>query len=64
MPDAFRPAAKAIVAFLVPLIALLVAVGVLDVEVANKITADLIAVATALGLLTGGAVYATRNRPR
>ena len=62
MPESFRPVAKAVIAFVVPLISLLVAVGVLDVEVASKITAELIAIAAALGLLTSGSVYATRNR--
>ena len=64
MPDGFRPVAKAIVAFLIPLIGLLVTVGVLDVDLAHKITTELVAIAGALGLLTGGAVYATRNSPR
>lgn len=62
MPESFRPVAKAVVGFLLPLITVLVAVGVLDVELANKITVEVIAVATALGVITGGGVYATRNR--
>lgn len=62
IPDSFRPVAKAIVGAIVPVAAILVAVGVLDVDVANKVTTELIALATALGLVTGGSVYATRSR--
>jgi hypothetical protein len=62
IPESFRPVAKAIVGAIVPLATVLVAVGVLDVDVANKVTTDLIAIAVALGLVSGGSVYATRNR--
>lgn len=61
MPESFRPVAKAIVAFVLPLISVLVAVGILDIDVANKVTTEVVAVAAALGLITGGGVYATRN---
>lgn len=61
MPESVRPIAKAVIALVVPIATVLVAVGVLDVDVANKITTDVIALAAALGLVTSGSVYATRN---
>ena len=64
MPDGLRPAAKAVVAFLLCAVGIFVAIGVLDVEVGKKITAELIALAIALGLVTGAGTYATRNTPR
>lgn len=63
MPDGFRPAAKAIIACLVCAVGVFVALGLLDVEAGNKITVELIGLAVALGLITGGATYATRNSP-
>lgn len=62
MPEGFRAAAKAVVATLIPLVGILVAVGLLDVEVAAKITVELIAYSAVLGGATGAGVYVTRNR--
>lgn len=61
MPDGLRPAAKAVVAFLLAAVGVFVALGILDVEVGKQITAELVGLALALGVLTGGGVYATRN---
>lgn len=62
IPESLRPVAKAVVALVVPVASVLVAVGVLDVDVANKITTEVIGLAVALGVVTSGGVYATRNR--
>lgn len=63
MPDSARPIAKAIVALVLSVVGVLVAVGLLDVELGKKITTEVIAFAAALGIVVSGGVYGTRNEP-
>lgn len=61
IPDNLKPVAKAVAAFLIAAIGVLVALGVVDVDAGNALI-DKIATALVIAGLTGGVVHQTTNR--